>query len=63
MEQSNKRTESEMKAYIDGWNACYDRFLDYLRKNSKRDSVEKMRVIKAAVDGVCGKEGTDNGTD
>ena len=44
------RTESECKAYIDGYNACFDAFVGMLESKKDKDKViEKMKLLKTAV--------------
>ena len=44
------RTESESKAYIDGYNACFDAFVGMLEsKKDKDEIIEKMELLKTAV--------------
>lgn len=59
-----QRTESEIKAYVDGFNACYKQFSDLINtiiynKNYPPDAsdvLEKgmyhMEILKSAVNGV-----------
>ena len=45
-----QRTESEIKAYVDGYNACYKDFKECMKnRKSLMDAVRKMDAIKAAV--------------
>ena len=45
-----QRTESEIKAYVDGYNACYKDFTECMKnRKSLVDAVRKMDAIKAAV--------------
>lgn len=47
------RTESEIKAYVEGWNACHKLFCKCLQgRKSVIDAVRKMEIYKAAVNGV-----------
>ena len=46
------RTPEEMKAYIDGYNACFKTFMEYLKYESVGDAVDRMKIITAAVNGV-----------
>lgn len=47
------RTESEIKAYVDGYNACYKDFRECLKsRKSLIDAIKKMEAYKAAVNGV-----------
>lgn len=48
-----KRTPEEIKAYVDGYNACYERFCECLKnRKSVPDSVKKMKVFVDTVNGV-----------
>ena len=49
----NMRTESEIRAYVDGYNACFEQFCDCLKgRKSVVDSVRKMKLYHAAVNNV-----------
>lgn len=62
------RTESEMKAYVDGYNACFQRYtvsLQSLNLNGKDGAyismvINDMKKIKAAVNAVVEKEENDD---
>ena len=46
------RTEGEMKAYVDGYNAAFKQFCEYLKgKYTIRGAIEMMQIIVAAVNG------------
>lgn len=48
-----QRTESEIKAYVDGYKACYKNFCECLKgRKSVTDAVRKMEIYLAAVIGV-----------
>ena len=48
-----QRTESEIKAYVDGYKACYNNFCECLKeRKSVVDAVRKMEIYLAAVTGV-----------
>ena len=53
-----KRTESEIKAYIDGYNACFKQFVEYLDKSivSNQKSVERMKILVTAVNNIIERE-------
>lgn len=51
-----QRTESEIKAYRDGFDACFGQFCHYLRKFSVLEAVEKMELLKTAVNAVAERE-------
>lgn len=51
------RTPEEMKAYVEGYNACNEMFRKYLeQKRSVENAIETMDVIVAAVNGVIDRE-------
>ena len=48
-----KRTEGEVKAYVDGYNACYDKFVEILLgRNGVNTAIRKMEMLKEAVNSV-----------
>lgn len=52
-----KRTPEEMKAYVEGYNACNEMFKKYLKQErSVEDAIKTMDVFVAAVNGAMGKE-------
>ena len=56
----NVRTESEIQAYIDGYNACFLTFCEFLKKRKRiADAVREMQIIAYAVTAVVDKEDTD----
>ena len=55
-----KRTPEEIKAYVDGYNACYERFCECLKsRKSVYDSVKKMKVFVDTVNGIVTRHGAD----
>ena len=53
-----RRTEGETKAYVEGYNACYDQFCKYLQcRKSVAEAVSKMAILVTAVNAVAEKEG------
>lgn len=49
----NKRTNEEVQAYVDGYNACYDRFVEILmQRGSVTKAIEKMDMFKEATNSV-----------
>ena len=53
-----QRTESEIKAYVDGYNACYKDFTECMKnRKSLVDAVRKMNVFLSVVNAVVEKEG------
>lgn len=48
-----KRTEEQIRAYVDGYNDCFEQFCEYLNhRKSVMDSVKKMRMCKDMVNRV-----------
>lgn len=44
------RTEAEIKAYVDGYNACYKQFCECLKENTpKWKAVKKMELFVTVV--------------
>ena len=55
------RTNSEIKAYVDGYTACFNQYSECLKnRKSVFDSKKKMEIYLAAVTGVL--EATGNAT-
>ena len=51
-----KRTESEIKANVDGYNACFNQFMECIKhRKSIHDVVNKMMVMRKAVINVVEK--------
>lgn len=50
------RTESEIRAYIDGYNACFEQFCECLKSRSAIGAVREMELYHAAVNNVIIKE-------
>lgn len=49
-----RRTDEEIKAYIDGYNDCFDKFTECLRgRKSVMDAVRKMQSFREVVNNVC----------
>ena len=47
------RTEPEIKAYVEGWNACHRQFCECMKaRKSVIDAVRKMELYTTAVNGV-----------
>lgn len=59
-----KRTYEEMVAYIEGYNACFEQFMECLKgRKNLMDALAKMRRFKEAVNSVIlaeRKEGKSN---
>lgn len=49
-----KRTDEEMQAYVDGYNACFEKFREtLLQRNTGADkAIRKMEMLKEAVNSV-----------
>ena len=49
-----KRTDKEVQAYVDGYNACFEKFREtLLQKNTGADkAIRKMEMLKEAVNSV-----------
>ncbi len=45
------RTEAEIKAYIDGYNACYKQFCECLKVRPLWKAIKKMDLFVTAVNG------------
>ena len=53
----NRRTEGEIKAYVEGYTKCYNDFTEYLKgRKSVADVVRKMNVLLTAVKAVVEQE-------
>lgn len=54
----NRRTDEEIKAYIDGYNACFKQFCEVLPHSRKyiADAIDEMRLYVVAVNNVIDKE-------
>ena len=50
------RTPEEMKAYVDGYNACHKQFIDCLNKRKKVNEAIKLMEVYVAVVNSIGKE-------
>ena len=53
------RTFEEMKAYVDGYNACYKQFKECLKDRAVMNATAMMEVFVAAVNGVVERGDTD----
>lgn len=48
-----KRTPEEIEAYVQGYNACYERFCECLKnRKSVPDSVKKMKLFVDTVNSI-----------
>lgn len=54
-----KRTESEIRAYIDGYNASFEQFKNCLDMGliKNRKAADKMEIFVKAVNSIIEKEG------
>jgi len=54
----NRRTEEQIRAYIDGYNDSFDQFCKCLqRRKSVMDAVKKMRLYRDVVNAVVTAHG------
>lgn len=44
-----RRTENEVRAYVDGYNACFKQFTECLKKQSREVAVKQMEIFVKAV--------------
>ena len=57
-----KRTPEEMKAYVEGYNACNKLFRKYLKKEKTvEDAFKQMDIFVVVVNGVIDREAVDDG--
>lgn len=57
-----QRTVSEMKAYVDGYNACYERFAEVLLHSTGQPLskvFQRMMIYRTAVNSVLESEVAD----
>lgn len=52
-----KRSENEIKAYIEGYNACYEQFRECLKKRPLRKAIENMEIYVEVVNNIIGERG------
>jgi len=58
------RTNSEIKAYVDGYTACFNQYSECLKnRKSVLDSKKKMEIYLAAVTGVLEATGNETNAD
>lgn len=57
----NARTEGEKKAYVEGYDACYKQFREYLLKKPFEKAMAAMACINAAVSATVEQRGEDDG--
>lgn len=57
----NRRTEGEIKAYVEGYTKCYNDFTEYLKgRNSVADALRKMSILLTAVKAALPQEDNNN---
>lgn len=55
-----KRTDEQIRAYVDGYNDCFQQFYECLKnRKSVMDSIRKMRVFKDVVNNVVEEKGEE----
>jgi hypothetical protein len=55
-----RRTPEEIEAYVQGYNACYERFCECLKnRKSVPNAVMKMRVFVDTVNGIVTRHKAD----
>jgi len=53
----NRRTEGEIKAYVDGYTQCYNDFTEYLKgRKGVEYAIRKMDMLLTAVKAVLEQE-------
>lgn len=53
----NRRTEDEIKAYVDGYTKCYNDFTEYLKgRKGVEYAIRKMNMLLTAVKAVLEQE-------
>lgn len=57
----NARTEGEKKAYVEGYDACYKQFREYLRTKPFEMAMTAMVWNHVAVSSTVEQEGADDG--
>lgn len=50
-----RRTDAEIKAYVDGYNDAFKRFCECLKEKPLTNAIRKMRVFVDAVNNVIQK--------
>ena len=53
-----ERTLDGMLGFADGYNLCFKQFCEYLKKYDSDEAIQKMTIIKSAVDNVVLTEQT-----
>lgn len=56
----NARTEEEKLAYVEGYDACYKQFCEYLRTKPFERAMAAMACIHFVVNATVEKEGADD---
>ena len=56
----NRRTEEQIRAYVDGYNDCFQQFCECLKgRKSVMNAVIKMNLYRNAVNNVVAERRTD----
>ena len=56
----NARTEGEKLAYVEGYDACYKQFCEYLRMKPFEMAMTAMAYTHFVVNAIVEKEGADD---
>lgn len=54
-----ERTLDGMLGFADGYNLCFKQFCEYMNKYDSDEAIQKMTIIKSAVDNVVLTEQTE----
>ena len=54
-----ERTLDGMLGFADGYNLCFKQFCEYLNKYDSDEAIQKMAIIKSAVDNTVLTEQTE----
>ncbi len=54
-----ERTLDGMLGFADGYNLCFKQFCEYLKDHDKDEAIQKMTIIKSAVDNTISAEQTE----
>ena len=46
------RTDNEVKSYVDGYNNCFNSFVELLKNNDSKRAIEKMQLLLIATNSV-----------
>ena len=50
------RTESERQAYVDGYNNCFNSFVELLKTKDVETAIKKMKLLVVATNSTIEKE-------